>query len=691
VNDPAASVHLAAAAIRLKPSTQGTELVLRQALGESRLRTMMRGHADAVTSAVFSHNGSYVLTASNDGTARIWAADTGVGLAMLKIAGASNHLSPPEFSADDKVVLISTVRGKAYVWRWRSAASATVLPAEDISAVALAPKRQLIATGHSDGAVRLWNSAGRELRGEPGRRTFVNDLAFSPDERTILSGTDSGAELWLWGARERPTSLSVGGVRSVAFSPDGRRVAVATDSGLADVWSLRYANQPPFTPDVHGVDRVSFGSHGDHFVAVTGSTAQIWDARAKRKVSELTGHTDAIIQAVFSPDGAQVITAGADASARVWEVQNGGELEDLRGHVGAVFGAGFSRDGTQAVTAGTDHTARLWNITVGRTIRVHGAGVNTAEFNPTGMRIVTASADAHALSLPVEGSDRPSRDLLQSSEAMNSVRFNSDGQYVVISHGTTASVLSSAVAPGALHGSAREVHLKPQGYKVKGAAFSADGQLVAVGAGPMPMIWDWRRTNTPAAWRWSGAPTPAVLSNDAILDIDFGLGEYSGLVLTAHADGTARLWDLKRRTLVRLLSDPGADIAYTARFSVDGKMIVTANGDGRVRIWSTATGRLLGRLDGVTRSPFFAAALDPDGRLAAGGNADGTVLVWEVASGKLLAFMHAHAGPVNSIEFSPGGGNLILTAGDDGTVRLLPCSTCRPLSEVLSMAERSPQ
>jgi WD40 repeat protein len=182
-----------------------------------------------------------------------------------------------------------------------------------------------------------------------------------------------------------------------------------------------------------------------------------------------------------------------------------------------------------------------------------------------------------------------------------------------------------------------------------------------------------------------------VLSNDAILDIDFGLGEYSGLVLTAHADGTARLWDLKRRTLVRLLSDPGADIAYTARFSVDGKMIVTANGDGRVRIWSTATGRLLGRLDGVTRSPFFAAALDPDGRLAAGGNADGTVLVWEVASGKLLAFMHAHAGPVNSIEFSPGGGNLILTAGDDGTVRLLPCSTCRPLSEVLSMAERSPQ
>jgi WD40 repeat protein len=683
VNDPAASVHLAADAIRLKPSTPGAELVLRQALGESRLRAIMRGHADAVTSAVFSHKGSYVLTASNDGTARVWAAGTGTPLAVLKIDGPSNSLSPPQFAAGDNTVLISTVRGRAYVWRWRAGAPATVLPAVDISAAALAPKSGLIATGHRDGAIRLWNSSGQELKLESGRRAFVNSLAFSPDERILLSGSDSGLELWRWDVNKRRTVLPDVGVRSVVFSPDARHVVVATQDGSAHVWNLPFSSSAPFSPDVHGVESVSFGPNSDHFITVTGRTAQIWDARAKRKVSDLTGHTDSILQAVFSRDGTQVITASADASARVWEVQNGGELLQLQGHVGAVSGADFSPDSTQAVTGGADHTVRLWNMTAGRVLRAHGAVVNAAEFNPAATRVVTASADAHALSFPVAESDRPTYTLLRSPEVMNSARFSRDGQDVVIAHGTSASVL--ALAGG------RPAQLQQQRYQVTSAAFSSDGQLVALGAGPTPMIWDWQRRIRPDMWRWSGVPTSPVLSNDAILDVDFGPGEYSQFVLTAHADGTVRLWDLKRRTLARLLSDPGADITYKARFGADGNVIVTANGDGRVRIWDTATGRLVQRLQGISHSALFAAALDQHGRLAAGGAADGTVLVWEVASGKLLALIHAHAGPVNSVEFSPRGGNLLLTAGDDGTARLYRCNTCGPVAELLTMAQHTPQ
>jgi WD40 repeat protein len=266
---------------------------------------------------------------------------------------------------------------------------------------------------------------------------------------------------------------------------------------------------------------------------------------------------------------------------------------------------------------------------------------------------------------------------------MNSARFSRDGQDVVITHGTSASVL--ALAGG------HRAQLQQQRYQVTSAAFSRDGQLVALGAGPTPMIWNWQRSITPDMWRWSGVPASPALSNDAILDVDFGPGEYSQFVLTAHADGTVRLWDLKRRTLARLLSDPGADITYKARFSADGNVIVTANGDGRVRIWDTSTGRLLQRLQGISHSALFAAALDQHGRLVAGGAADGTVSVWEVASGKLLALVHAHAGPVNSVEFSPRGGNLLLSAGDDGTARLYRCNTCGPVGELLTMAQHSPQ
>lgn len=691
-DDPAASVHLAAKAIRLRQSTPGAELVLRRAFGESRLRTVMRGHGGSVTSAVFSHDGKYVVTASNDGTARVWAADSGRSLAVLGVGGPANPLSPPQFTRDDQALLISTVGGKAYLWHWRSATS-VIVSAGEVSAAVLDPTSGVIATGHRDGAIRIWNSFGHKIAELPARRNrpaFINSLAVSPDGHAVVSGTDGGAELWRWPARATPVPLSQGPVRDVAFCSDGRCVAAATENG-PEVWSLPQplgARSPPklfFAPDSGAVDSLAFAPDSRRLVTVTGRTAQVWDTGSGVEVSELIGHTDDILQASFSQDGQEVVTASADASARVWNVQNGGQLLQLRGHAGAVFGAGFDPAGEQVVTGGADHTARLWSIATGHLLGVHNKAVNTAEFSPDGTRVATASDDTSARSLKVDQSGRGLYNLWgPGHELVNDVRFSRDGKHVVISHGNGVTVRDSAAD------SSHWTSSVPQWYQVTSAAFSSNGEFVAVGAGTTPAIWIWHKTPRPEKWHWANAPPAAVLNTDKILDVDFGPGKYSQLVLTAHADGIARLWDLNKRMLVRPLSDPGADVVYEARFSADGSRIVTANGDGRVRIWDTSTGRLVRRLEGVGRFALSAAALSPDGTLAAGGGADGTVLVWEVATGKLLALMHSHAGAVNSVEFSPTGGNLILTAGDDGTVKLGPCSTCRPLRDLLSMAEHHP-
>ena len=113
----------------------------------------------------------------------------------------------------------------------------------------------------------------------------------------------------------------------------------------------------------------------------------------------LEGHTQAVMSAGFSPDGARIVTASSDRTARLWDAQTGAALAVLQGHTGSVNGAGFSPDGARIVTASSDRTARLWDAKTGAALAVlqgHTGSVNGAGFSPDGARIVTASGDKTA-------------------------------------------------------------------------------------------------------------------------------------------------------------------------------------------------------------------------------------------------------------------------------------------------------
>jgi WD40 repeat protein len=125
----------------------------------------------------------------------------------------------------------------------------------------------------------------------------------------------------------------------------------------------------------------------------------VWDWQRQASVV-LSGHTDAVNDAVFSPDGRYVVTASRDHTAWVWDWQHRiGTV--LAGHTESVNSAAFSTDGHYVVTASSDQTARVWDWHTDTTIAVlreNTAAVTSAAFIGNGdpSYIVAASNDGTA-------------------------------------------------------------------------------------------------------------------------------------------------------------------------------------------------------------------------------------------------------------------------------------------------------
>ena len=68
--------------------------------------------------------------------------------------------------------------------------------------------------------------------------------------------------------------------------------------------------------------------------------------------------------AVFSPDGAHLLTASDDLTARLWDAHTYVQLEVLAGHTGIIRHAAYSPDGSRAITASDDLTVRIWDAAV---------------------------------------------------------------------------------------------------------------------------------------------------------------------------------------------------------------------------------------------------------------------------------------------------------------------------------------
>lgn len=369
----------------------------------------LEGHSDFVNSAVFSPDDTAVVTASNDGTARVWDAITGRTIRGLR--GHADTVTSAVFTRNGKHVITGSEDRTVRIWD-TDLGTALRGHAGWVLGTAFDRSGRRVATASRDGRVRVWAASTGELIDSvesgpnPDPKVWeVNSVAFTKDGRQLVTASASGetsqwlAQIWDMHARKLRRTLAVGGsgwATSAAVSPNGRELAVATGR-VAEVWDTRTRTVTRRLPGHDElVTDVSFSPDGRSIVtASTDGSARVW--AGKRIVVLRHPHGD-VHSAAFAPSGRFVVTGSSDRTARIWAIPSGHLVHELRGHESAVYDAVFSRDGRQVITGGDDGSTRFWDARSGTllaTLRMHSESVNAVAVGPD-MRVASASDDRTA-------------------------------------------------------------------------------------------------------------------------------------------------------------------------------------------------------------------------------------------------------------------------------------------------------
>jgi WD40 repeat protein len=156
----------------------------------------------------------------------------------------------------------------------------------------------------------------------------------------------------------------------VAFSADGKQLATVGNGGIVCVWELPHdpGTRPGVPPEEGPTAEDLLVPAAPRLIKLgDGTTVQVRRAVAGGSLRRPRLAYEVVEEAVFSPDGRQVIVVGNGGVARMWETATGKLTATLRHRAGVLYAA-FSPEGMRLLREGEDRTVRLWDAAIGEVL-----------------------------------------------------------------------------------------------------------------------------------------------------------------------------------------------------------------------------------------------------------------------------------------------------------------------------------
>ncbi len=226
-----------------------------------------------------------------------------------------------------------------------------------ILSVAWSPNGNLVATGDTNGHVKIWNASGALQRTLIRHSQAVRSVSFHPDNRRVASGS-SDRTIQVWdatnGSHLRTLTGHTGHVQALAFSPDSNYLASIDLDGVVKIWNAA-------------------------------TYAHVRNIQAYQRPSE--GIPTAI---AWAPDSSEFATGNLSGVIRRWQV-NGSRVGDDIAAGNVVRSLSYSSDGAHLAAAAGNAVA-VWRLNPLTYFQLTQPGAYAVAFHPTNPEILYAGS-----------------------------------------------------------------------------------------------------------------------------------------------------------------------------------------------------------------------------------------------------------------------------------------------------------